>query len=220
VAAFGAIVASLVALAAAWHWTPLGNYLAPSALIGTLRELAALPYAPVAVLLAYVVAGCVLPITLLIILTGMAFEPVPATAYALLGTLISAAITFMLGAWLGRPAVRRFAGARINSISRRLADGGIPAVALMRLFPFAPFTVVNMVAGATQIRLRDFLIGTLIGEGPGIVLMILVVHQVAGALRDPSVAAFASALIAVVALAWFVVAMKRRHAKGERKQPA
>jgi uncharacterized membrane protein YdjX (TVP38/TMEM64 family) len=212
-AAFGSVLAALLALAAAWKWTPLGAYLAPAALVDWMRQLQQLPFAPLAVLCTYVLAGCVLPITLLIVLTGMAFEPGPAIAYALGGTLLSAAVTFLLGAWLGRNAVRRLAGARINGISQRLADGGIPAVALLRLFPLAPFTVVNMVAGASHIRLRDFLLGTLIGEGPGLVLMILFVHQLAGAIREPSLGAFSAAVAALVVLVWFAVALKRKLAR-------
>lgn len=211
--AFAVILTAVMALAAAWKWTPLGSYLDPASMVLELQKLRDLPFAPLAVLAAYIVAGIVLPITLLILLTGMAFEPMAAIGYALCGTLLSAAVTFELGSWLGRNALRRFAGARVNAISRKLADGGIPAVALLRLFPLAPFTVVNMVAGASHIRLRDFLAGTLLGEGPGLVLMILFVNQLAGAIRDPSLGSISMAFAALIALCWLGMALKRRFAR-------
>jgi phospholipase D1/2 len=220
-AAFGAILVALLCVAAAWRWTPLSEYLDPASLLERVRALRELPFAPVLVLLGYVVGSlCVVPITLLVIVTGMAFDAGPAIAYALAGILLSSAVTFLLGAWLGRNAVRRFAGARINAISRRVARGGIPAVALMRLFPFAPFTVVNLVAGASHIRLRDFLIGTMVGEGPGTILMILFVNQLAGAIREPSLGAFSAALAALIALVWLGFVLKRKFGSAGRKHGA
>ena len=42
---------------------------------------------------------------------------------------------------------------------------------VLRLLPIAPFTVVNLVAGASEIRARDYMLGSLFGMSPGIVLM-------------------------------------------------
>ncbi len=211
-AALAAVIIFLIGATAAWRWTPLADFLDPATLVERVREIGELPFAPALVILGYVVGSlCVVPITLMVIVTGLAFETGPAIAYVLCGILLSSAVTFLLGQWLGRDAVRRFAGARINAISRRLAKGGIPAVALLRLFPFAPFTVVNIVAGASQISLRDFLVGTFIGEGPGAVIMVVFVNQLAGAIREPSLGAFSAALAALIALVWFGVAMKRRY---------
>jgi uncharacterized membrane protein YdjX (TVP38/TMEM64 family) len=209
--AFAVVIIAVLGAAAAWKWTPLADYLDPRVLIGHVRALQDLPLTPLWVLLAYVVGSlCVVPITLLVIVTGLAFAPAHAIAYALGGILLAAAVTFMIGAWLGRDAVRRFAGPRINTVSRQFAKGGILAVALIRLIPVAPFTVVNVVAGATHIRLRDFLLGTLLGEGPGTVLMIIFVHQLVGAIENPTLGAFSAALAVLIVLVWVGIALKKR----------
>jgi uncharacterized membrane protein YdjX (TVP38/TMEM64 family) len=215
-AALGLVTLALLALTALWRWTPLGEYLEPASLLDDIRALQDLPFAPVAVLAGYVVAGlCVVPITLLVVVTAMAFDPAPAAGYAIAGSLASAAVTFLIGAWLGRDAVRRLGGSRINRISRRFAAGGILAVAMLRLFPLAPFTVVNVVAGASHVKLFDFLVGTLLAETPGIVLIVAAVHSFAGAVREPSLGAFATltAILAVlIGLAMFV-----KHRLGKRE---
>jgi phospholipase D1/2 len=78
------------------------------------------------------------------------------------------------------------------------------SMAGLRLIPIAPFTVVNLLAGAARVRLRDFLLGTLIGMGPGIVLICLSVDRARAALSgepvfDPwIIGAIAAAGIAVV----------------------
>ncbi len=215
-AALAALILVLTALAAAWHWTPLARELQPGRLLDDLQQLQDVPVAPVAILVAYVIAGlCVVPITLLIIVTAMAFDPVPAVAYGITGSLLSAGLTFLIGAWLGRDAVRRLAGERINRISRRFARGGFLAVAMVRLFPLAPFTVMNVVAGASHLKLRDFLLGTLLAEGPGIVLIVVFVRGLTGAIREPSVGAFATLTGVLVVLLGLAILLKRRFGKRE-----
>lgn len=59
-------------------------------------------------------------------------------------------------------------------------------MAVVRLLPIAPFTIVNVVAGASHLRLRDYLLGTLLGMSPGIVLTVVFSHNLAEAIRHPS----------------------------------
>ena len=66
-----------------------------------------------------------------------------------------------------------------------IAKRGILAVVVIRMLPVAPFTVVNIVAGASQISLRDFLVGTLLGMAPGICATVLFVDGVTDAVRSP-----------------------------------
>ena len=214
VAAFAATVAVFAIAAFAWRWTSLAQWLQPSALLDAIHRLQDLPFAPAAVLAAYIVGGfLVIPITLMIVVTAMAFDPWPAIAYGLSGSLASAAISFVIGAWLGRDAVRRLAGARVNRISRSFAAGGFLSVAMLRLFPLAPFTVVNVVAGASHVGLLDFLAGTFIAETPGIVLIVAFVHGLTGAVREPSLSAFASLTLALAGIIGLAMVLKRRFAK-------
>ena len=46
-------------------------------------------------------------------------------------------------------------------------------MAVVRNLPVAPFTIVNMVAGASHIKLGDFLLGTALGMAPGIVAIMV-----------------------------------------------
>jgi phospholipase D1/2 len=43
----------------------------------------------------------------------------------------------------------------------------VPAIVAVRIVPVAPFAVINLFTGASHIRLRDYLIGTLLGMIPG-----------------------------------------------------
>jgi uncharacterized membrane protein YdjX (TVP38/TMEM64 family) len=77
------------------------------------------------------------------------------------GSVSAAVATYGLGSYLGRPAVERLSGGNIGRLSERLACRGILTVIAVRIIPVAPFTVINLFAGASHIRFRDCLIGAL-----------------------------------------------------------
>ncbi len=177
---------ALGALAAAWRWTPLREFVSLAALVRIAHSLQDSPVAPLAVLVAYVVGGLlVVPVTVMIVATGIVFGPLLGALYAFAGSLLSAAVTYGVGQHLGRNAVRRLAGSRLNRITRRLARKGAMAIAAVRLLPIAPFSVVNAVAGASHIRMRDFMVGTAIGMAPGILVTVVFVDRVTAVVTDP-----------------------------------
>jgi len=60
-----------------------------------------------------------------------------------------------------------------------------------RIVPLAPFAVVNMVAGACQIRLSDFLLATALGMSPGIFMIVVLQDQLGRTLSDPTIGTIA-----------------------------
>jgi phospholipase D1/2 len=186
-ARFALLLVVLLVLAAMWRWTPLRDWLNVRSLIYFAHWLDAGPLTPAAVLFAYVVASlCVVPITVVIAVTGIVFGPLEGSLYAVAGSMLGAYVTYLAGERLGRDTVRRLAGARVNRLSQRIGQRGIAAMVILRLVPLAPFTVVNVAAGASHIGLRDYLLGTLIGMTPGIVLTVVFVRQVIEVFRNPT----------------------------------
>jgi uncharacterized membrane protein YdjX (TVP38/TMEM64 family) len=118
-------------------------------------------------------------------------------------------VTYAIGRRLGRDTVRRLAGDRLNRISKRLARRGVIAIAVLRLLPLAPFTIVNVVAGASHIGLRDFILGTVIGMAPGILATVVFVDRILEAVRNPGIGTFVS-LAAVAGLLVAVAVVLRR----------
>ena len=199
-----------VTLTMLWTFTPLSTLTQPDELRSALQTVGDAAWMPVAVPLIFVLGGLVaFPITALIAGTGLVFEPLPALAYTLSGTLLSASVTFHVGHLTGRALLRRLLKNRLNRISRTLGRHGLLSVAAMRMIPIAPFTLINMVAGASQIRFIDYLLGTLIGMGPGIVVMVLFGRQVGQAITDPSPARIA--VVAAVATAWLALSFALQH---------
>jgi phosphatidylserine/phosphatidylglycerophosphate/cardiolipin synthase-like enzyme/uncharacterized membrane protein YdjX (TVP38/TMEM64 family) len=187
-----AVLLAAAALAGAWRWTPLHELLDVHALASDIRVLADAPFAPLLVLAAYLVASLTaFPITLLILATGLVFGPISAALYAWIGSLLGATAGFGVGRVLARDLLQRLSGARLTAITRRLGRQGMLAVVAVRIIPVAPFTLINLAAGAARIRLRDFLIGTFVGMSPGIIAVTSFWAQLLAAVRDPSPASVA-----------------------------
>ena len=204
---FSLALVVLFGLAAAWRWTPLSQWLDLDSLLRFAEVVQAAPATPLLVLGAFVVAGLlILPVTAVTIVTALIFGPVLALFYAIVGAALSAAVTYLMGRMLGRNTIQRMAGSRINRLSRQLGERGIIAIIVVRIVPVAPFTIVNMVAGASHIRFRDYLLGTVLGMAPGTIAIVLFIDRIVAAMRNPSPSTFGilgavAAVIVVGALA-------------------
>lgn len=201
----GIITAALLAaggLAAAWRWGPLGelfDFDALAAWTGAVRHSA---LAPLVVFAAFIAGSLIAaPITLLILVTAFVFGSVEGFVYAFVGSILGAGVTFWVGRALGRGTVRRLAGGRLNKLSRMLARRGVLTVVAVRILPVAPFTLVNMVAGASHLRVRDFLLGTALGMLPGITAVVLFSDRLAATVFEPSAANFAWFALALAVIA-------------------
>lgn len=207
------LVLAMLGLAAAWNWTPLRGWLDLDRIVAQLRHLGQ-AFGPLAAIAGFAAALTVaVPLTFLMLVALVAFGPWAGVGCALAGGLIGAAVSYGLGFLLGREVLERMGGARVNLLSRRLARRGLLAVVLVRLVPVAPFAVVNMVAGASHIRLRDLLLGSAIGMLPALLAMAFFIEQIEAALRSPTPLTFAllALTVALIAVgAWLLQRWLRR----------
>jgi uncharacterized membrane protein YdjX (TVP38/TMEM64 family) len=92
------IVPLLLAVAAAWKWGPVLDWLTSERIAVWVSAVKDHPLSPVIVIGAYVAASLVLfPITLLIAATAMTFGPLLGFAYAAAGYLLAAVLTYGIG---------------------------------------------------------------------------------------------------------------------------
>jgi phospholipase D1/2 len=91
-----------------------------------------------------------------------------------------------IGRLLGPDTARSIAGSRSDRLSRQVARHGLLGVLTVRVLPVAPFTIVNIVAGASHIRVRDFALGTLLWMLPGIFLLTLFGGQLGDDMGQPA----------------------------------
>ncbi|BBA95407.1 hypothetical protein RVR_251 [Actinacidiphila reveromycinica] len=81
------------------------------------------------------------------------------------GTVLGAGISFLLGRFLGRDAVRPLLRGRfVLSLDRQLSRHGFRSTLALRLFPGVPFAAANYAAALSRIRLVPFLTATAAGS--------------------------------------------------------
>jgi phospholipase D1/2 len=204
-AKLGVVPLGVIALAIAWQFPPLSQIARPDQIGPMLQSLAAEPWAPLLVIGVYIVGGLIaFPVLILIAATAAAFGPALGLTYAATGSLASALVTYAVGLAIGRDTLRAVIGPRLKRVQRRIVSGGVLAIAAIRLLPIAPFTVVNLVAGASDIRIGPFVAGTILGMAPGWIMMSALGHQIMRIISGPSAGDIA--LLAAVIVLWVAVA--------------
>jgi phospholipase D1/2 len=198
----------LVILAGLWKWSPLKEWIDLQPLMNWADSFRGNPMTSLIVIAFYVIGGLVMfPVLLLIFATTFTFDPLAGILYSFAGCFSSAIAGYGIGKMIGRDVVRRLAGVRLNQMSRRLARRGLDAIIFLRIVPLLPFTLVNLVAGASHLRFRDYVLGTMIGMTPGIFFITLFQASLSRAISSaeshhfPILIAIAAAILGVT---WFL----------------
>ncbi len=181
------IAVGLFGLGMAWSYTSLTDFADAAHISALLSAYSQSIWGPLFAITAFVVGGLVVfPVLVLIAATAAALGPWLGFVTAMAGVLLSAFVLFVIGRSLGRERLQKLLGRRAGRIQERVVGEGILAVVVIRMIPVAPFSLVNVVAGASTLPLRDFLVGTLLGMMPGILAMAVLGAQIADLARNAS----------------------------------
>ncbi len=98
---------------------------------------------------------------------GALFGPVIGTLLNLSGATIGATLAFLAARHLGSDWVERRVGGRLKRLKDGVDHEGWRFVAFVRLVPLFPFNLLNYALGLTGIRLRHYVIASLVFMLPG-----------------------------------------------------
>jgi phospholipase D1/2 len=213
-----AILLLLLALPAIWSWTPLNHWINLATIIGWQESVKNHPAAFYLVVGAYLLGSLVLfPVTILNVATVFTFGPILGNIYALAGWLASAAMGYGIGRSTSRKMVQKLARDRLI---RPVGRHGFLTVLTLRVFPVAPFTVVNVLVGAWRIRFWDFFMASIVGRIPGIILLTLAGVQVESLLRQPGLIGVVLLGLTLILVPLALSRLFKRLLSGDRRQPA
>jgi uncharacterized membrane protein YdjX (TVP38/TMEM64 family) len=105
--------------------------------------------------------------TILSLAAGAIFGALTGTVYAVTAATIGASLAFLVTRYVFKDAVRTRFGQRLEKINRELDREGLHYLLFLRLVPVFPFFLINLGAGLTNMSLRTFFFGTMIGIIPG-----------------------------------------------------
>jgi uncharacterized membrane protein YdjX (TVP38/TMEM64 family) len=128
--------------------------------------LATNPYAPLAFIALQIAASLLwVPRTVLGIAAGLVFGFAWGMIWAMIGMIAGAAAGFAFARWMGAEGVLD-ASPRIGKMVERAESGGWRAVAILRLIPGPPHSLVNTLLALTNLSWRDYMIGSFLGMLP------------------------------------------------------
>lgn len=125
--------------------------------------------------LVYILATLLfLPGSLLTGAAGFAYGPLWGTLLVSPVSVAASALAFLLGRSVARRSVARRLERqpRFVAIDDAIGSGGFLIVLLLRLSPVLPFNLLNYALGLTRVRLRDYLLASLLGMLPGTLLYV------------------------------------------------
>jgi phospholipase D1/2 len=205
----------------AWRYTPLSHYVSPAIIAQHLAAFSNSAWAPFIVIGLYILGGLLMfPLTIIIAATALLFAPWLAFLCAIAGALASAAVLYGLGRFLLSRVLYRSFGELMHRVAAAMDVSGIIAVAILRTLPLAPYTLVNLAAGALRIRFFDYLIGTALGLLPGITVLTLFGARLKATLQHPDT--INVSVLAALAIAWIGVSLllQRWSVRTRRRMPS
>jgi uncharacterized membrane protein YdjX (TVP38/TMEM64 family) len=155
-----------------FFYTDVSEYLSPERLKNYLAL--AGPYAPLIFISAFV-AGFFLRIPgfIFIILGAFVFERIPAIIYSLIAISVGTSLTFITARFFLRDTVSNIQIKGVKGLSEKITQRGFFTVVLLRLLFFL-IPPLNWVLGLTSVKYRDYLLGTILGVAPGVLIFSLV----------------------------------------------
>ncbi len=128
-------------------------------------------WGPIAFILLYALGPSFLvPGAVMTIAGGLAFGALWGAVWSVIGADLGALIAFGAGHFLGRAFVQKFCGERFQTLMERLARNGFYIILYLRIVPVIPYNALNLIAGASPIKFRDYFWASVIGILPGTIL--------------------------------------------------
>lgn len=158
---------ALVTAAMLFQFTNAAAYVTPAS-IRRLRD-ALGAWAPLTFVLIYALGTLIAaPGSLLSLTGGLLFGTLIGGTLIVVGATCGAICAFLLARYAGRDAIERFiSGGRLEKFDNLVRGSGLSAVLFTRLVPLFPFNFINFAWGLTSVRLRDYVVGTVVGIIPG-----------------------------------------------------
>ena len=183
---FAVLLVFLCIVAASWRFFAVEQWIEADKLVSLIQSLRASSLAPLMVIMAYVIGGIVVfPVLILIPLTALVFGPLLGCGYSLIGLFANASVLYAIGHYTGYKTVQQLAGTRIHHLSQQCSRHSFLTMATLRFLPVAPFTVISLIAGASHIRYRKYIAGTLLGISPSLAILTLVGNQLGRTIDAP-----------------------------------
>ena len=131
------------------------------------------PFVIIIALIAQIFAFFI-PNVLLILIAVLSYGPIWGSVISLTGILLACSLGFWIGRSFGRVAVNKFISKKVQQhIASFIKRYGAGAIIITRLSLFLSNDALSMVAGLLQMNFKKYILATLIGSMPLVLLIAL-----------------------------------------------
>lgn len=187
------------------RWGPFAEQLHPETLAATVRRFAGEPWAPFALVAAYLILTPLgFPASPLMLAGGLAFGFVGGTVLNFAALWAAAALAYLLGRTLGKDLVERLLGERLRRLEDTIDRHGFWPLVRLRLLPI-PFLFTNYAAALAGVRPGRYLVTTALGLLPASAVYTYFGVAVFRTAAEPQRAAAATLQLAAAMLGLFLI---------------
>ena len=170
-------------------------------------------WGPVVFIALYAVAVvAAVPASVLTIAAGAMFGSVLGVASVSVASTLGAALAFAIARWFARDSVARWLGdnERFAALDRMTAEHGAIMVAITRLVPIFPFTLLNYGFGLTGVRFGTYVVWSWLCLLPGTILYVVGADAVTKGLAEGRVPWSLVGVVVAVAIGLTLVVRRAR----------
>ena len=110
------------------------------------------------------------PIGIMSLAAGFIFGPFYGSVGIMAGAFLGTTATFFIARFFGSQFVDSMIKGKAREFQQKLDQNGFKVILFIRLIPLIPWEVVNYASGLSQIKYRDFILATLIGIFPSVLI--------------------------------------------------
>jgi uncharacterized membrane protein YdjX (TVP38/TMEM64 family) len=114
---------------------------------------------------------------LLTVIGGYLFGVIPGTIFSMIGAVLGAYILFLFTRYFFGHSLQSKYANRLQGINHEIHTNGIYYMIILRLLPFVPFFLVNVLFGLTKVQTFTFVWTTIVGVFPATLLYALAGEQ-------------------------------------------
>jgi uncharacterized membrane protein YdjX (TVP38/TMEM64 family) len=162
-----------------WHVPPFNKYTDPDSLKKLFSDLQSSPYLVPIILGSFIVAGITMfPITVLTTAIALFLGIEKGFILSIIGCILSAAFTFMVIRLMGQKAKQYLLSKKkIKKINKLITEEGITSIMILRMVPIG-YTIVSVTAALSDINFTKYMIGSIIGVLPDLILCIFLAGSI------------------------------------------
>lgn len=151
------------------------------------------------------------PIGIMSLSAGAILGPLYGTIGVMLGSFLGTSATFFISRKTGGPFVQKIVKGKAKDFQEKLDKNGFKAILLIRLIPVLPWEVVNYASGLSQMKYRDYILATLIGIFPSVLIQVYFSHSAVNFnIKDPKVWIAITAFLLLVSVPAVYLKVKKK----------